>query len=86
MLLSIPALTWGKARTFTVSIWKLPVQSVGAGPLGVRTYDTSISLLVVLIRVSLMLAVDPEDAELLMPETKALDHVKVEFDRLLVIV
>jgi hypothetical protein len=64
----------------------MPGHNDGACPIGVSTYVTLISLFVVLIRVSLIKALEPDPGALLMPETGPLDHVKVVPGKLLPIV
>ena len=85
MVRSGPALTCGNALTFTMRDSEFPVQNVSACPVGVKIYSTSISKLVVLIRVSLMADVEPEAVGLLIPDTAALVQVNVVPARLLVI-
>ena len=64
---------------------EFPVQNVSACPVGVSIYSTSISKLVVFIRVSLMAEVEPEAVGLLIPASAALVHVNDVPARLLVI-
>jgi hypothetical protein len=77
MVRSGPAFTWGKALTVTARLTGVPVQNVGAGPIGVIIYVTTISFVVRFVRISPIVDVKPLAGGLLMPATEALDQENV---------